>query len=1757
VPEAGVVAVYRGSVDFETRTLASTDADLLIRGAMANGHLGQAVGATDRDGNGRLDLIIGEPDNGAGNVYIIPDSLIASRMKPKGTSTPGLITVTETGLGILKISGETPGDRFGASLSSRSFDTDGDSRGDLLVGSPARSGPRTSFFDSFDDGEWSMGPAWTSHSGHWRIETGKLRQVKSGTESISTPSTQAFGTWTVTMNHGTDSSSLNSVMRFYFMATDGAFGPGSSTAKGYYLFSNSIYSPDLVRLYRDDGGTVALLASTQVTLGTADRTFKITRYDDGHFHVFMGSAKILEAADTTYATAKFMGFLNTADTSSASVFIDSVKAYPLNQETLFDDFGDENFNSNPQWTKFGTIDWTVTQSLALQQATASTSASARLSASADVADGTWSIQFRHGTDSGTTNSVLRYYLYFKDANDPGDTTAIDGYYLFSNSANDLLSIVKQVNGATTTLVSTTWADDTLPHAAKVVRDQDNYWQLYLDGQFRADVTETTSTGAITPPGPGMRIGFRNQADTASAIVQIDDVKYPKGPTQHGAAYVFLSGETLNNRNAGSADVIRYGDRNNDHHGSAVAASDLADLLIGAPDADFANQPPDSGLAEFVRGSSMEKVAFFEDFDGTTRGTFTGSWGPPPGPASEWELGTPVQSADVPDNPNGDHTKGPGGGGKAWGTDLDSFYSLSFGDQDLLSPTIDLSGYASARLVLWHAYWVEANFDFVRVYASSNGGSTFTEVYSATDHSPQEPPLTGAIQWVRLVVNLDDYAGSSQLKLRFRLDQDSSVVANGWYVDDMMIVAGGSGGGAPQTLTGSLGEHLGYAVDFLGDVDLDGTIEAALGAPGFESSRGRVLVHSILDDTMNLTPRADATGEAPGDAFGSAVLSAGLFDSDEAPDFLVGAPNRKRLGASESGGLYVFRGDRVFVGALDPSQALVESFVAGSRGGSSFAKGDFNGFPGPEIASGAPGSSSPFRPGQVFVLTFQDSFDHDTDQALIARDHAASVTGTAPNDWSVPYQVEQTHFKFQNRTFWHGKAISKSSGQPFDVVLDQDNNVVALTDIEAQERVAYAARFGKKTPQLATQLTGLSPESLVTVLLVTNSTDQHPIRLAINESFPNAALLVGRPTAETNQTLAEEIHLEYLRRLAEANDLLMAPIVQAIQETPGADVRSVSNLTGMITATLPVSALSNLESRQDIFGIDSGALSVTPLLAFNGETARMSRQHSLGLHGKSPLVGRIPVSVFDQGCIRFAHEAFRETDNPTDPARIRDPSTCTAAGNDHTTSVAGVIASAGDACTDSTTLCQTRRAAIGMAKEVSLFSANFDGILDNYQATFDWGVSRSKIMVNPTGFCTTGNKNIGWDCRAYSSVDYINDRAIDQFDRVIFASSGNADARNNDDVSVDAPAHAANVIAVGGIDTFNEKVWDRAQTTIRDRVHVDSAFLDPSTPHGDRFKPEIVAPFDWALLPRAVAGPDEWAGNLGTSFSSPVGGGIAALMMNQEPVLRYYPETVKAILAASALHHSQGSRPNAWGFVDDKVGAGQVSAAQAHRIISNRQFATGVAKSDFERGPLVFLNQGDIVRIALSWADPVSSKDPRNEIMEADLDLKVFFGSGLVAQSLRYDSTLEVVEFVAPATGNYLPIADIYTMKTQFRYFGLAWSIIKNHQYSGTLSVGTQVSSFVVPDWASDMFVVMDYSNPRFSRLTLRVTLSPSGERTGAGVGEISDSISGLRSSYSVGAGREFVSWAQRFPRDPQIVSIEVAYATGTVSSSFTVKLFFR
>jgi hypothetical protein len=100
---------------------------------------------------------------------------------------------------------------------------------------------------------------------------------------------------------------------------------------------------------------------------------------------------------------------------------------------------------------------------------------------------------------------------------------------------------------------------------------------------------------------------------------------------------------------------------------------------------------------------------------------------------------------------------------------------------IMAKTIDLRGYTSATLTFWHIIpSIESGVDGCFVTLDQ------TDVYA------QSFPL---FSWTQQTINLTPYVGATRT-LSFQFFSDSSVTAEGWYLDDIVVTGVGSAT-APQ------------------------------------------------------------------------------------------------------------------------------------------------------------------------------------------------------------------------------------------------------------------------------------------------------------------------------------------------------------------------------------------------------------------------------------------------------------------------------------------------------------------------------------------------------------------------------------------------------------------------------------------------------------------------------------------------------------------------------------------------------------------------------------------------------------------------------------------------------------------------------------------------------------------------------------------------------------------------------------------------
>jgi len=152
----------------------------------------------------------------------------------------------------------------------------------------------------------------------------------------------------------------------------------------------------------------------------------------------------------------------------------------------------------------------------------------------------------------------------------------------------------------------------------------------------------------------------------------------------------------------------------------------------------------------------------------------------------------------------------------------------------LTNAIDLSVHQNPKLTFWTKYDIESNYDYGQIEVSTNNGSTwiplqgvYTEPGTGTFQPNGEPLYDGLkSNWVKEEMSLAGY-NSNQVKLRFELKTDGSLVKDGWYVDDIAIMVYGT---IPVELTSFTANVVG------GKTKLEWQTASELNNSGFEVER---------------------------------------------------------------------------------------------------------------------------------------------------------------------------------------------------------------------------------------------------------------------------------------------------------------------------------------------------------------------------------------------------------------------------------------------------------------------------------------------------------------------------------------------------------------------------------------------------------------------------------------------------------------------------------------------------------------------------------------------------------------------------------------------------------------------------------------------------------------------------------------------------------------------------------------------------------
>jgi len=255
--------------------------------------------------------------------------------------------------------------------------------------------------------------------------------------------------------------------------------------------------------------------------------------------------------------------------------------------------------------------------------------------------------------------------------------------------------------------------------------------------------------------------------------------------------------------------------------------------------------------------------------------------------------------------------------------------------------------------------------------------------------------------------------------------------------------------------------------------------------------------------------------------------------------------------------------------------------------------------------------------------------------------------------------------------------------------------------------------------------------------------------------------------------------------------------------------------------------------------------------------------------------------------------------------------------------------------------------------------------------------------------------------------------------------------------VGSPGTGYNVLTVGGTDDRNtvsradDRLWYVPGSNGSNWLDQPS---DPWNSDGDFNKPNLVAP---AVSVRTANG----LAASGTSVATPIVAGVAAQVLANEPQLAAWPEGLRAVLMAGAVHRVR--MPDGSVNVDHE-GVGMISAKWANRIASAGDGTYGGYRIDaINPGQTVTqavtVQAGQRLRVALAWdAHSTGGSGSYTDELTADLDLRVTTPSGVVG-SYTLDNAYEFVEVTVGKAGPVSIEVLPTRMDAGTERFGLAWA----------------------------------------------------------------------------------------------------------------------
>lgn len=568
------------------------------------------------------------------------------------------------------------------------------------------------------------------------------------------------------------------------------------------------------------------------------------------------------------------------------------------------------------------------------------------------------------------------------------------------------------------------------------------------------------------------------------------------------------------------------------------------------------------------------------------------------------------------------------------------------------------------------------------------------------------------------------------------------------------------------------------------------------------------------------------------------------------------------------------------------------------------------------------------------------------------------------------------FPLSNQKIWDTKIVDRKSAEVYSVSLDELGNIVDQKVIQIQESAEYVKKYGKLEIDLYEKLQKMQPDERIKVAIWLT-----PINMNTHSKLDNSKI---------DEKTYGDFLVVYKRTIAEKEKTVKDTI-----EARGFKTIYTSQYAPLIFAELSKNMIVELEKRIDINAIYISR-TYQPELNSAAYTEKADAVWNAEVTGSG-----IKIALVEDDGIEFA--------NPYLADGIYYNAVNKNIGS-HATAVAGVVAS-----TNST----YKGIAYGAPALLSANSQNYSD--SSIIAATEWALNNGANILSNSWGVDTGLQ--------MGSMDRYLDHLVWTHYKTVVKSAGNAGTTNG---NVTSPGLGYNMITVGAFDDMDDSPWSN------DVNASYSSYRNPISPHNDREKPEVVAVGSRVWSTNTSSPWISFAGN-GTSFAAPAVSGEAALLMQNRSWLTSWPETVKAVIMASAVHNIEGNSR-----LSEYDGAGGIDISNAYNIVVNQRMLGNVlSASSFPKDYRFPVTAGQKVRVVITWdSHPDNNHPPNNDSLQTDLDLYVTDPYGLPAGiSASYDNNYEIVEFNAITTGTYNARASKIRFDGTTEYVGFAYTYV--------------------------------------------------------------------------------------------------------------------